>query len=185
MNKEKEYFISEQLIYLREVRESDVNENYYNWINSTEINQYLETRYFPRSYENIISHVKNLDGQSNEIFFAICDKETDNHIGNIKLGPINWVHGFADISLLIGDKKFWGKGIGTQAIKAVCNFAFNTLNLHKLKAGCYERNIGSSKAFEKAGFLKEGVLKKQWKLNGEFCDQIIYGLCVEDVYINN
>lgn len=173
-------FIEGTSIYLREVRESDVNDNYYSWLNNSEVNQYLETRYYPRSKENILEYVKHMDGLGNEIFFAICDKQSDKHIGNIKLGPINWIHRFCDISLLIGDKSFWGKGIATEAIRLVCEFGFHTLNLHKIKAGCYEQNKGSAKAFEKAGFIKEGLLKNQWIVNGHYYDEIILGLCVED-----
>jgi RimJ/RimL family protein N-acetyltransferase len=167
-------------IYLREVRESDVNEYYYNWLCDPEINQFLETRYFPHSQENIREFVKSMDGNSNEILLAICDSDTHKHIGNIKLGPINWIHRYADISLLVGDKSYWGKGIATEAIRLVTEFAFYSLNLHKVKAGCYAMNIGSRKAFEKVGFVLEGELKKQWILNGEFQNQLCLGLCVED-----
>lgn len=173
-------FVAGKGIYLREVRESDVNEQYYNWINDPEINQFLETRYHPRSLENIKGFVKSMDGRGDEILFAICDTATDKHIGNIKLGPINWVHRYGDISLLVGDKAYWGKGIATEAIRLVTEFAFYTLNLHKVKAGCYAQNTGSRKAFEKVGFELEGVLKKQWILNGQFMDQLYLGLCVED-----
>ncbi|MFA6260118.1 MAG: GNAT family N-acetyltransferase [Bacteroidia bacterium] len=173
-------FVESTSIYLREVRESDVNDHYYNWLNDPEINQFLETRYVPRSLENIRAFVKSMDGNSHEVFLAICDKATDKHIGNIKLGPINWIHRYADISLLVGDKSYWGKGIATEAIRLVTEFAFYRLNLHKVKAGCYAENVGSKKAFEKVGFVLEGVMKKQWILNGEFQDQLYLGLCVED-----
>jgi len=173
-------FIEGNKVYLREVNESDVTDNYYNWINDPEINQYLETRYLPRSKNNILEHVKHLDGLSNEIFFAICDKATDKHIGNIKLGPINWIHRYGDISLLIGDKDYWGKGIATEAIRLVTGFGFYTLNLHKIKAGCYAQNLGSAKAFEKVGFVREGLLIKQWMVKGEYQDEILLGLCFED-----
>ena len=167
-------------IYLREVNETDVTDNYYNWINDPEINQYLETRYFPRSKTNILDYVKHMDGLSNEVFFAICDKATNKHIGNIKLGPINWIHRYGDISLLIGEKDYWGKGLATEAIRLVTEFGFYTLNLHKIKAGCYENNHGSAKAFEKVGFVREGLLKKQWMVNGSLQDEILLGICFED-----
>ena len=157
-----------------------MNEAYYNWMNDPSISQYLETRYLPRSKHNITEFVKTMDGKSNEVLFAICDISSDMHIGNIKIGPINWIHRFADISLLIGDKNYWGKGVATEAIRLVTLFAFNTLNLHKLKAGCYEQNIASAKAFEKAGFKREGLLKNQWIANGQFFDEILLGLCSED-----
>jgi ribosomal-protein-alanine N-acetyltransferase len=174
------YFIEGVQIYLREVNEDDVTTDYYNWMNDTEVNQFLETRYLPHSKSNILSFVKKMDGQQNEIFLAICDKVTHKHIGNIKLGPINWIHRFGDISLLIGDKNFWGKGVATEAIRLVTEFAFNILNLHKVTAGCYETNIGSLKAFLKVGFKQEGVLVKQLIINGAFQDSIVLGLCSED-----
>lgn len=177
------HFIEGSGIYLREVRLSDVNENYYQWLNDPEINQFLETRFLPQSMHNIEEFVRSKDGNSNEVLLAICDKTSSKHIGNIKVGPINWIHRYADVSLLIGDKAFWGKGIATEAIQLVSHFSFNVLNLHKLKAGCYEKNVGSMKAFEKAGFEKEGLLKKLWMLNGTFQDQVLLGLCAEDFHL--
>ncbi len=173
-------FIEGKQIYLREVRVSDVNENYYNWLNDPEVNKYIETRYIPRSLQNIREFVEKMDGNPDEILFAICLKKTGLHIGNIKLGPINWVHRFADISLLVGEKTCWGKGIGTEAINILAGFAFNVLNFNKLKSGCYEDNAGSAKAFKKAGFIQEGTLKKQWQLNGRLQDELLFGLCRED-----
>jgi len=179
-DKSYKYFIEGERVYLREVRISDVNENYYKWMNDSEVYQYLETRYTPRSIENIIKYVESMDGKSDEIFLAICLKENNKHIGNIKLGPINWIHKFGDISLLIGEKDYWGKGIAYEAIKILTEFSFNTLNMHKLKAGCYADNIGSAKAFEKVGFEREGIFKKQWMVNGKYQDEIILSLCYED-----
>jgi RimJ/RimL family protein N-acetyltransferase len=174
-------FITGQQIYLREVRLSDVNENYYRWLNDPEVTRYLETRYIPRSLENIRKYVEAMNGNPDEIFLAICLKKDDMHVGNIKLGPINWIHGFADISLVIGEKAVWGRGIAAEAIRLLSRFAFDVLNLHKLRSGCYEENKGSIKAFLKTGFAQEGALKKQWQVNGKFQDEILLGLCREEM----
>jgi ribosomal-protein-alanine N-acetyltransferase len=169
-------FLEGERIYLREVRLSDVNERYYNWMNDSEVTQYLEKRYIPQSMENIRNFVIEKDGSTDELFFAICLIENDLHIGNIKLGPINWIHRFGDISLLIGDKTYWGQGFATQAIRLVVTFAFETLNLHKLRAGYYAGNIGSGKAFIKNGFKQEGILKNQWFIQNQWMDEILLGL---------
>ncbi|MBI9074761.1 MAG: GNAT family N-acetyltransferase [Desulfatibacillum sp.] len=177
---QKPKFIKGDRIYLREVRESDVNDNYYRWMNDPGITKYLEVRYVPHSVEQILSYVRSLDGNRNEIFLAICDPENNLHIGNIKLGPINWIHGFGDISLIIGETGYWGKGIATEAISLISAYAFNILNLNKVRAGCYADNKGSEKAFIKAGFSREGVLKNQWRMDCKFQDEILLGLWVED-----
>lgn len=176
MENTKTYFLENETIYLREVRLSDVNEEYYSWINNPIVNQFLETRFLPRSYKNIEQFVQNMDGKNDEILFAICIKKNDVHIGNIKIGPINWIHRFADISLLIGDKNYWGKGIATEAIKLISSFGFNQLNLHKLKAGCYSENKGSERAFLKAGYFIEGTLKQHFFSKGNYQDTTLLAL---------
>jgi len=161
---------------LREVRVSDVNDNYYRWMNDPEITQYLESRFYPNSMESLQKYVKRKLGNPDEIFLAIINKERDFHIGNIKIGPINWIHRVAEVGILIGDKTSWGKGYGTEAIGLVVKYAFNILNLHKLTAGCYNSNQGSLKAFQKNGFEIEGIRKKHNFHNGKYIDAILLGL---------
>ncbi len=174
-------FLMGERIYLREVRLADVNEQYHRWLNDPEVTRYLEIRYVPHSRENIGKYVEAMDGKDDEIFLAICLKKNGRHVGNIKLGPINRIHRFADVSLLIGEKSVWGRGIGTEAIRLLARFAFDVLNLHKLRSGCYADNKGSARAFLKAGFVEEGVLRKQWHVAGRYQDEIVFGLCREDM----
>ncbi|MFC1568329.1 GNAT family N-acetyltransferase [Candidatus Margulisiibacteriota bacterium] len=175
--KKNKYHIEGDSIYLREVRLSDVNENYHRWLNDPEVNKYLETRFAPQTIDSIKEYVEKMSQKADEIFLAICDKATDKHIGNIKLGPINPHHKYADISLVIGDKDFWGKGIATEAIKLISDYAFVQLGLHKVSAGCYSDNIGSAKAFHKVGFTEEGRLKKHYlDANNNYIDRICLGL---------
>lgn len=82
-------FITGKHIYLRDVRLSDVNENYYRWMNDPEVIKYIESRFFPVSIEALEEYVKEKDKDKDSIFLAIIYKENQKHIGNIKLGPIN------------------------------------------------------------------------------------------------
>ncbi len=169
-------FIEGRQIYLREVRMSDANENYYKWLNNPEINLYLESRYVPQSLESISNYVKNRDGKQDEVFFAICWRNNSKHIGNIKLGPVNWIHRRADIGLLIGEKDYWKKGVATEAIQLVADYAKRVLNLHKITASCHSTNVGSIKSFQKVGFETEGKRKKHSFVNGEYIDTVFLGL---------
>ena len=111
---------------------------------------------------------------SSNILFGIFSKRNDKHIGNIKLGSINSFHSRADLGLIIGDKSFWGKGIAFESICLVRDYAFTQLVLQKLYAGCYESNVGSKKAFLKAGFKVEGFLESHVIVDGrrEGCFQL-------------
>src|SRR5262249_20541648 len=152
-NHEFKHFIDGERIYLREVRPADVNENYYHWMNDPEVTQYLESGFYPNSMEGLREYVTQMSGDRDSVFLAIIVKEGNRHIGNIKLGPINWIHRFADVGLLIGAKEYWGQGFATEAIRLVTNYGFQVLNLHKLTAGCYEPNQGSFRAFLKVGYV--------------------------------
>lgn len=175
-------YISGERIFLREVRLEDVGEAYYTWLNDPDINQFLETRFVPRSLENIAQYVKRMDGKEDEPFFAICLLKNGQHIGNIKLGPINWWHRNADISLFIGEKSLWGKGYASEAIKLITKYAFEVLNLNKLKAGCYASNKGSIKAFEKCGYLREGLLRGQAISHGQEIDGVLLGILAREYF---
>lgn len=184
MNRKKtdsaHYFIEGKRIYLREVRPSDVNERYYRWLNDPEVTRFLESRYFPNSVEQIRDFVAGKLGDRDNVFLAVVLKEEDRHIGNIKLGPIQWIHRLADIGLLIGEKDCWGQGYATEAIQLFSDYAFNVLNLHKVTAGCYAPNEGSARAFRKAGFAVEGIRKDQFYSNGAYVDEILLGLIRPD-----
>lgn len=174
--KRNQSFINGTRIFLREVRLTDVNETYYKWMNTPEITQYLESRFFPQSIENISDFVKEQIENQRVVFLAICLNENELHIGNIKLGPIDWVHRFAEVGIMIGDKASWGKGYGNEAIGLVKTYAFKTLNLHRLVANCYQVNQGAIKAFQKNGFEIEGVWKKHHFCNGKYTDAILLGI---------
>lgn len=90
-------------------------------------------------------------------------------------------HRDAGIGIMIGNKAQRGKGLGTQAIKILANYAFKRLNLNRLTAYIYENNKGSARAFEKAGFVEEGVRRKAKFCNGSYCGEKIFGLLREDV----
>jgi RimJ/RimL family protein N-acetyltransferase len=169
------FFIVGKKINLREVRESDVNQNYYSWLNDMEVNQYLESRFFPNSIDSIKNFVSSLNGSNSSTLFAIIENETHSHVGNIKLGPINWIHRLGDIGLLIG-KENWGKGYATEAIGLVVNYAFTDLNLHKVTAGAYSDNLGSIRAFEKNGFFVEGQKKEHAFYKGKYSDVVLLGI---------
>lgn len=169
-------FINGNRIYLREVRLSDVNERYYQWMNDPEVIKYMESRFYPNSVEEISEFVRSKTRDKDNAFMAIMLKEDDRHIGNIKLGPINTIHRYADVALIIGEKDCWGKGYATEAICLIVDYAFNRLNLHKLTAGCYEANQGSAKCFQKAGFTIEGCRRNQYFCDGIFVDAILLGM---------
>lgn len=160
-------FIKSKNLILRGIQPSDVDGPYFSWMNDFEITRYLESRFFPHTKEEMLQFLRETANGRN-LMLAICKKDDGKHIGNIKIGPIDFIHRRAEMGLLIGDKEEWGKGYASEAIQALANFGFNELNLFKIWAGAYIENIGSIKAFEKAGFKKEAELKNHFFSQGRW-----------------
>ncbi|MDH3975346.1 MAG: GNAT family N-acetyltransferase [Deltaproteobacteria bacterium] len=148
----KEICIDGEHIYLRKVRNSDVNDKYWSWMNDTEVTKLTVSRGKKYSKKEIKDYVKEKLEDDNTLFLAIVLIHNDQHIGNIKLGPIDWDLGVGDLGLIIGEKDYWGKGYGSEAIGLICRYAFEELNLKKVTAGYFAGNKGSFKAFNNNGF---------------------------------
>lgn len=173
-NNKKTTVISEELplIYLQSIEEDDVSDEYVKWLNDPIINQYLETRHSTQDLQSILAYVLHIQADPNEHLFTIRLKENNKHVGNIKVGNINTHYNIAEISLFIGDKTVWGKGIATQAIQLISSFSIKKLKLRKLSAGAYEQNVASTKAFLNAGYTRDGVLRDHYIFKNQPCDLV-------------
>ena len=80
----------------------------------------------------------------------------------------------------MGEVKYKGKGVAITATKLLLEYAFSVLMLNKVYLFTEIDNIAAQKLFEKAGFIKEGCLKKDLFSNGKYVDRFCYGMCKED-----
>jgi len=182
LNKYTDYrhYIESERLYLRNVRISDVNDNYFRWLNDPEIVKYTEIRFAVNTKDNIRQYVQEMTTAINHIFLAICLKDNDNHIGNIKFSNIDWNHKSAFLNILIGENLMWGKGYASEAITLIVKYGFETLGLNKIGPCCYDVNKGAIKSFENAGFTKEGELKEAAFFENNYISIICLGLTRRD-----
>lgn len=173
--------VSGERIYLRKICSSDVTETYHAWMINPDVTRFLENRFSAMTLEALQASVDAFLADPKTVFLAIVTRDSDRHIGNIKIGPIDANHGVADVGLILGEKDYWGCGLATEAIRLVTRYAFGALGLRRLTAGAYATNIGSIRAFEKAGFSREGVRRKHYLCDGRYVDGILLGVLREDV----
>ncbi len=140
----------------------DITNKYKNWMNDLEVHKYTEQKFNRNSLAEIRNFVKIKNQSKNEFLYGIFLKKNNinSHIGNIKLGPINFRHKNAKISYFIGEKHLWGKGYATIAIREIIKIA-RKKGIKKLKAGLYEMNYRSKKVLTKNGFKIEGKFKSE------------------------
>ncbi len=164
-------------IYLREVAASDINETYLSWMKDAEVTKYMESRFQPPSINSLAEHWKKMNNSKDAyLFLAIIDKDKNKHIGNIKIGPIDKENDSSSMGIMIGERSYWGKGYGAEALAIAADYCFRKLHLHKITAGMLSKNTGSIKAFEKAGFSREKAAKSQFLYGREVADVFSYGI---------
>ena len=110
------------MIYLKELNKKNVTNSYVSWMNDLEVHQYTEQKYKKHTINDVLIFVEEKKKSKNEFLYGIFLKKNNEHIGNIKLGPINTIHKHADISYFIGNKKMWGRGYATKAIKKITSW---------------------------------------------------------------
>lgn len=111
--------------------------------------------------------------------FAIEQKPDNAFVGlfGFKLGAEKYKRAEAWYKIHPGH---WNKGFATEALKAVIDFGFKTLKLHRIEAGCAIDNIGSIKVLEKSGMIKEGRRRKILPLKSGWSDNFEYAILDTD-----
>lgn len=162
---------------------SHVTREYVGWLGDPAVSRFLESRFMQHDHASTVAYVDKVLADTDALMLGIRSIELDRHIGNIKLAPIDQHHGLGEIGLLIGDRSSWGRGMGCDAITVLLHIAARQLGLRKLTAGCYASNVGSARAFEKAGFVREGVRKNHFLLDGKAEDLLLMARFIDDTDI--
>ncbi len=147
---EKKYQIAGQKIYLRSLEKVDASEKYAAWLNDPVVNQYLETR--TATVVDLEKYIAEKSASPQCLFFGIFTNDTSEHIGNVKLEPIDLVTKIATMGILIGEINFWGKGIATEVTNLITDFAFSELGLKEIRLGVDAENVSARRVYEKCGF---------------------------------
>ena len=159
---------------IRVLKPNEVTENYVKWFLDKNVTKYSENQYREFSFETQVAYVDNCLKNESISLYGIF--ENKRHIGNVTLDNINFIHKRAELTYIIGERDFWGKGIAKRAITEIIKIARQEFKLNKLYAGTAINNIASKKVLEFNGFILEGVRKKHLYLNNKYQDQLDYGL---------
>lgn len=163
-------------IILRTLTAADASDRYLAWLADPTINRYLEIRFStPADCRELAEFIAATNASGDTLLLGIFLCAGGQHIGNIKLGPIDWHHANGDIGLLIGDQTEWGKGHASATIGLLKEYAFSTLHLRKLTASCYSSNQASRKAFLRMGFVEEGRRLGQYWCDDRPQDGVLLG----------
>lgn len=120
---------------------------------------------------------KNQEMEPRDLYTFMIRTLVDNRlIGHIGLDGIQFTHGDAFLSIGVGERDFWGKGYGTDALRVLLRLAFTELNLGRLSLDVFEYNPRAIRSYEKAGFSVEGRMRGFLRREGTRWDLVFMGI---------
>jgi RimJ/RimL family protein N-acetyltransferase len=154
---------------------------YVEWLNDWEVSRFLVPGIpFLLNLEDETDWFEQRRKDKNSMVFAILALPERQLIGNCGLHNLDWKNRSAVFGIIIGEKTFWNKGYGTDATRTLLRFAFEQLGLNRVELEVYAFNPRAARAYEKAGFRRDGVRRAALYRDGKFHDIYLMGILRED-----
>lgn len=163
-------------VFLRPAERDDVA-TFVRWFNDSEVVRNLAAR-VPMSQAGETAWFERMlaaQGKT-DYHFVICTLSDARPIGTIGLHGVDAENGSAEFGIAIGERSEWGRGLGTDATRAICDFGFGELRLERIGLYVYAGNERAARAYEKAGFVREGTMRRAHFARGEYHDVHVMGL---------
>lgn len=168
-----------KLVNLRAIERKDLDE-IMKWVNDREVTKYLAAFLYPVSQEEEEKFLERAMSRNDTEKNLVMETKERVYIGQISLHKIDWKNSNAELGIVIGNKEYWGKGYGTEAIKILLHHAFNQMNLYKIYLQVFEFNQRGIRCYEKCGFKKEGKLRKNHFYKAKYYDVILMGILKDE-----
>jgi len=164
--------------YLAPIDLNDL-EKYTEWLNDKEITKHLILYSHVISIENEKVFLEKLAKMHT---YSIIDNETNELIGNCGLGDMDHLNQTAEAGIFIGNKNFWDKGYGTEALSLLLDYGFKALNLHNIFLRVYSFNERGKRSYEKIGFKVIGRKREALLRDLERHDIILMDILPNEFY---
>jgi len=143
-----------------------LTDKYVSWLNDKDVVKYSEHRHVKHTMESCKTYFLNQQNPNN-LFLAIeFGNNHDIHIGNIGV-KMDKFNRSADVSIMLGDKKYWGRGLGLRSWIMILDTLLNKMNYRIITAGTMDINLPMINLIKKSNMKIDCVLPKRFLLNGK------------------
>ena len=144
-----------------------ISDNYLNWMNDKDTTRFIDKAKDNLSLNDLNFFAKNMIDSDFDYFFAIIHKEKQQHIGNVRLGPIDFNLMKSNFGILIGNKNFHGYGVATEVLELIKNFSFNYVKLEQIHFPVVKEHTAAMRLYAKTKFTCLGEIKKTFNKDGK------------------
>lgn len=151
---------------------------YQSWINDLTVTRFLVNG--PMSLDQEISWYEGVTKDERMAYFTIYELPDYRPIGGVDLHGIDMRNRSAEVGIMIGEADARGRGLGTEAVRLICDYGFHALELNSIWLLTFGWNIAGQKAYTKAGFREIGRRRQARVFDGHYWDDIYYDILREE-----
>lgn len=114
------------------------------------------------------------------LYWGVEEKASGRMIGTCTLFRLDSSNRRGEIGYLL-NRAFWHRGLMSEVLQSVIDYAFTEMKLHRLEADTDPQNEASIRLLERFGFQREGLFRDRWLVNGTWCDSLMLGLVCDQI----
>ncbi|HEO63972.1 MAG TPA: N-acetyltransferase [Candidatus Omnitrophica bacterium] len=171
--------IKTERLIIKPFSEKYLTKKYVSWLNNPEVVRYSEQRHKKHTVKTCRAYLRLFEKGPNYFWAISVIKDKLGHIGNMT-AYADEINSVADIGILIGETKAWGKGYATEAWMAVCSYLFTIKNIRKITAGTISSNKRMLKLMKRTGMINDGVRRKHYIWENNKVDVVHKAIFRED-----
>lgn len=161
-----------QMFSLRILKIEDINDEYCSWYSNADGHLDYFTGSGRAFDKSVLVKDYNEGVSSGRWFYYLIVADNGDYIGNVKIGPVDLKNKSSDLVCLIGNRNYLGRGLATKVIQKANEIAFQVYGIRRLHGGMYASNVASIKAYTRAGWVIEGVMKGYYWINESNEDRV-------------
>ena len=144
----------------------------------------------PERAQAFVASIDNQDVSRERKFFIAARRWPDGRpvesatgrcIGQIRLNIVSWEDQRARMAMGIFDPRFWSHGYGTESLRLILGYGFDTVGLHRIDLRVIEYNMRAIRCYEKCGFIREGIERESGLVDGVWYNDVMMSI-LEDEY---
>lgn len=162
--------LSTQRLRLEPFAASHLSERYISWLNDAEVVRYSEQRHRHHTTESCQAYISAMADSRDHLWAILTGRSHDDHIGNIA-AYVDTKNLLAEVTILIGERSAWGRGLGGEAWSAVCDHLLD-LGMRKVTGGTMSVNAAMVRIMESTGMVPDGRRTNHYLLDGKGVDLV-------------
>ena len=144
-----------------------VTPTYLGWLKDDETTRWLVKAGPDVGLDEVEAFCRQMIDSDDDCFFAIIDKVNGRHVGNVRIGPIDWEAGTSRFGVMIGEAGARGRGLGAEVMELVENFCFGPLGLTQMRFPVVVANEQAMAMYRKRGFTLDGDWPENFEKGGQ------------------